>query len=275
MIETILKYQYLQYAIITSVLVSIVSGIIGVVIVEKKQVMMTGGIAHTSYGGVGLGYLLGFEPILGAFIFAIAAALGTNVVKNKLTGISDVIIAIFWSLGMSLGILFIGLIPGYPPDVTSYLFGNILAVTTFNLILMFIITIVVTTVIIMFFHDWRAHLFDPEFTKIMGKPTKLMENVMLILIALTVVALIRVVGIVLVIALLSIPGATASLLTRKLHLRMLYAIGFGLIFTLFGLVISNLTNLSSGAVIVVFGFIFYITVYLIKKRITRVKKEKV
>ncbi len=275
MIEAILKYQYLQYAIITSVLVSIVSGIIGVVIVEKKQVMMTGGIAHTSYGGVGLGYLLGFEPILGAFIFAIAAALGTNVVKNKLTGLSDVIIAIFWSLGMSLGILFIGLIPGYPPDVTSYLFGNILAVTTFNLILMFIITIVVTTVIIMFFHDWRAHLFDPEFTKIIGKPTKLMENVMLILIALTVVALIRVVGIVLVIALLSIPGATASLLTRKLHLRMLYAVGFGLIFTLFGLVISNLTDLSSGAVIVVFGFIFYITVYLIKKRVTRVKKEKI
>lgn len=275
MIEAILKYQYLQYAIITSVLVSIVSGIIGVVIVEKKQVMMTGGIAHTSYGGVGLGYLLGFEPILGAFIFAIAAALGTNVVKNKLTGLSDVIIAIFWSLGMSLGILFIGLIPGYPPDVTSYLFGNILAVTTFNLILMFIITIVVTTVIIMFFHDWRAHLFDPEFTKIIGKPTKLMENVMLILIALTVVALIRVVGIVLVIALLSIPGATASLLTRKLHLRMLYAVGFGLIFTLFGLVISNLTDLSSGAVIVVFGFIFYITTYLIKKRVTRVKKEKI
>ena len=275
MIEAILKYQYLQYAIITSVLVSIVSGIIGVVIVEKKQVMMTGGIAHTSYGGVGLGYLLGFEPILGAFIFAIAAALGTNVVKNKLTGLSDVIIAIFWSLGMSLGILFIGLIPGYPPDVTSYLFGNILAVTTFNLILMFIITIVVTTVIIMFFHDWRAHLFDPEFTKIIGKPTKLMENVMLILIALTVVALIRVVGIVLVIALLSIPGATASLLTRKLHLRMLYAVGFGLIFTLFGLVISNLTDLSSGAVIVVFGFIFYITAYLIKKRVTRVKKEKI
>ncbi len=275
MIEAILKYQYLQYAIITSFLVSLVSGIIGVVIVEKKQVMMTGGIAHTSYGGVGLGYLLGFEPILGAFIFAIAAALGTNVLKNKLTGLSDVIIAIFWSLGMSLGILFIGLIPGYPPDVTSYLFGNILAVTTFNLILMFVITIVVTMVIIMFFHDWRAHLFDPEFTKIMGKPTKLMENVMLILIALTVVALIRVVGIVLVIALLSIPGATASLLTRKLHLRMLYAVGFGLIFTLFGLVISNLTDLSSGAVIVVFGFIFYITAYLIKKRVTRVKKEKI
>jgi len=272
MIEAILKYQYLQYAIITSVLVSLVAGLIGVIIVEKKQVMLTGGIAHTSYGGVGLGYLLGFEPILGAFIFAVSAALGSNLIKNKLTGMNDVIIAIFWSLGMSLGILFIGLIPGYPPDVTSYLFGNILAVTTLNLILMLVITVIVIVVIIVFFQDWKAHLFDPEFTKIIGKKTKLMENVLLILIALSVVALIRVVGIILVIALLSIPAATAGLFTRKLHLRMIYAIGFGLLFTLVGLVISNFTNLSSGAVIVIFGFVFYIVTYLIQKQIIKRKE---
>lgn len=274
MIKAILEYQFLQYAIIVSVLAAIVSGLVGVIIVEKKQVMMTGGIAHTSYGGVGLGYLLHFEPILGAFIFAILAALGIGVINNKVTGIRDVMTAIFWSLGMSLGILFIGLIPGYPPDVTSYLFGNILSVTTFNLILILVITMIVSGIIFAFYNDWKAHLFDQEFTKIMGKRTKLMENVLLILIALTVVVLIRVVGIILVIALLSIPAATASLLTRKLHLRMLYAMGFGLLFMLMGIVVSYFTHLSSGAVIVVLAFLTYISIWLIEKRLLATKKVK-
>jgi len=265
MIKAILEYQFMQYAIIASVLAAIVSGLIGVIIVEKKMIMMTGGIAHTSYGGVGLGYLLGFEPILGAFIFSILAALGIGVINNKITGIKDVVTAIFWSLGMSLGILFIGLIPGYPPDVTSYLFGNILSVTTFNLILILVITVVVSSVIFMFYHDWQAHLFDPEFAKIRGRRIKLMENILLILIALTVVVLIRVVGIILVIALLSIPAATASLLTKMLHNRMLLAILFGLLFMWMGIIISYFTNLSSGAVIVVFAFLVYLTVWLLQK----------
>lgn len=272
MIKAILEYQFLQYAIIASILASIVSGLVGVIIVEKKQIMMAGGIAHTSYGGVGLGYLLGFEPILGAFIFAILAALGIGLIKNKVTGIRDVVTAIFWSLGMSLGILFIGLIPGYPPDVTSYLFGNILSVTSFNLILIFIITVIVALVIFMNYNDWKAHLFDPEFAKIIGKRTKLMENILLILIALTVVVLIRVVGIILVIALLSIPAATASMLTKRLHSRILWSIGFGLAFMLFGIVISYFTNIASGAVIVFVAFITYIIIWLIQKRINSCSK---
>jgi len=272
MLRAIFEYQFLQYAIIASLLAAIVSGLIGVIIVEKKLIMMTGGIAHTSYGGVGLGYLLGFEPILGAFIFSILAALGIGVINNKVTGIKDVVTAIFWSLGMSLGILFIGLIPGYPPDVTSYLFGNILSVTTFNLILILIITLIVSSIIFMFYHDWQAHLFDPEFAKIRGKKTKFMENVLLILIALSVVVLIRVVGIILVIALLSIPAATASLLTKKLHHRMILAILFGLAFMWVGIAISYFTELSSGAVIVVFAFIVYLVVWLVQKRIIDTSK---
>ncbi len=272
MLRAIMEYQFMQYAIIASALAAVVSGVIGVIIVEKKLIMMTGGIAHTSYGGVGLGYLLGFEPILGAFIFSIMAALGIGFINNKVTGIKDVVTAIFWSLGMSLGILFIGLIPGYPPDVTSYLFGNILSVTTFNLILILVITLIVTSVIFMFYHDWQSHLFDPEFAKIRGKRTKFMENILLILIALTVVSLIRVVGIILVIALLSIPAATASLLTRKLHHRMILAVLFGLLFMWVGIIISYFTELSSGAVIVIFAFIVYILVWLVQKSMTENKK---
>lgn len=272
MLEAILDYQFLRYAILASFLVSIICGLIGVIIVEKKLVMMTGGIAHTSYGGVGLGYLLGFEPIIGAFIFSILAALGIGVINNRTTGHKDVMIAMFWSLGMSLGILFISLMPGYPPDVTSYLFGNILSVTTINLVMMLGITVTVSIVILAFYHDWKAHLFDPEFMRIKGRKTKTMENILMILIALSVVVLIRVVGIVLVIALLSIPAATASLISRRFHIRMLLAIGFGLLFTLVGLTISYFTGFSSGAVIVVFAFIVYMSIYLVQKRVFLNKK---
>ena len=118
---SILNYQFIQNAIFAGILASIVCGIIGVIIVEKKLVMMSGGIAHTSYGGIGLGYLLGFEPIYGAFFVSILAALGIGYIKRNGSTRSDVIIGLFWSLGMALGILFISLMPGYPPDLSSYL----------------------------------------------------------------------------------------------------------------------------------------------------------
>lgn len=257
MFENLLQYRYLQYAVLAAFLSSIVCGLIGVVIVEKKLVMMSGGIAHTSYGGVGLGYLLGFEPIIGAFIFAILAALGIGVIKNKSTGFSDVVIGLFWSLGMSLGILFIALMPGYPPTITTYLFGNIISVSTLDLTLMLILTGIVILSILMFYQEWKAHLFDSEFTKIKGKRTMIMENALLILIALTVVVLIRVVGIVLVIALLTAPAATSALFTKKLSQRMVYSVLFALFYSLTGLFISEHFNIGSGSVIVFFSIISY------------------
>ena len=163
MIEALFKYQFLQNALFSGILASIVCGMIGVVIVEKKLVMMSGGIAHTAYGGVGLGYLAGFEPIIGAFLFSICAALGIGYIKRKGGARSDVIIGLFWSLGMALGILFIALLPGYPPDVSSYLFGSILSVTKTDLYLMRILTLIVTLVIITLYHNWKAYLFDEEF----------------------------------------------------------------------------------------------------------------
>jgi zinc transport system permease protein len=193
---------------------SIVCGMIGVVIVEKKLVMMSGGIAHTSYGGVGLGYLLGFEPIIGAFIFSVCAAMGIGYVKRKGGANSDVIIGLFWSLGMALGILFIALMPGYPPDLSSYLFGSILSVTYANLYLMISLTFIVTLVVVCFFNHWKAYLFDEEFAAILGVKTAFLEYLLLILVAMTVVVLIRVVGIILVLALLTAPAATAALLSR-------------------------------------------------------------
>ena len=137
MLESLFKYQFLQNAVAAALLASVACGIIGVLIIEKKLVMMSGGIAHTSYGGVGLGYLLGFEPLLGAFAFSILAAFGIGFLKQKGGARSDVVMGLLWSLGMALGILFIALRPGYPPDLNSYLFGNILSVTKSDLLLIF------------------------------------------------------------------------------------------------------------------------------------------
>ncbi|NLC78983.1 MAG: metal ABC transporter permease, partial [Ruminococcaceae bacterium] len=216
MIEAIFKYQFLQNALIACVLASVVCGIIGVIIVEKKLVMMSGGIAHTAYGGVGLGYLIGVEPMLCAVGFSVLAALGIGGVKRRGKANADVIIALFWSVGMALGIAFIGFMKGYPPDMNSYLFGNILTVTKSDLVMMAALVAVVALIIIIFFNQWKTYLFDEELAKIIGMNTAFLEYLLLILIALTVVVLIRVAGIILVLALLTAPAATAGMITHNL-----------------------------------------------------------
>jgi len=272
MIHALFEYHFLQNALFAAILSSIVCGIIGVVIVEKKLVMMSGGIAHTSYGGVGLGYLLGFEPIIGAFLFSICAALGIGYVKRKGGAHSDVVIGLFWSLGMALGILFIALMPGYPPDLSSYLFGSILSVTNSDIYLMICLTLIVTLVIASLYNNWKAYLFDEEFASILGIKTAFMEYLLLILVAMTVVVLIRVVGIILILALLTAPAATAGLMTSSLKLRMIYSILLGNIFCISGLWVSYELNIASGATIVILSVICYLlsyTVYLIRLKLKR------
>lgn len=272
MINAILKYSFLQNAILASILASVVCGIVGVIIVEKKMIMLTGGIAHTAYGGVGLGYLLGFEPIIGAFIFAVMSAFGIGYIKRKGGVQSDILIGLFWSFGMALGILFIAMKPGYPPDMNSYLFGNILAVTHGDLIKMAILTVVVVLTIVALFTYFKAYLFDEEFIWILGVKTGLLEYVLLILIAMTVVVLIRVAGIILVIALLTAPAAIASFISNKIKNRIFISIGFGLIFSIAGLVVSYYLNIPTGASIVFLSFFIYFIFYFfhrIQRKTTR------
>lgn len=261
MLNAFLHYQFLQKALLSGILASIVCGIIGVIIVEKKLIMMSGGIAHTSYGGVGLGYLLGFEPIIGAFLFSICAALGIGYIKRKGGTRSDVVIGLFWSFGMALGIIFIALMPGYPPDMNSYLFGNILSVTKSDVYLIILLTLIVIFMFTSLYNNWKSYLFDEEFASILGLKTEFMEYLLLILVAMTVVVLIRVVGIILVLALLTAPAATASLLTSSFKLRVQYSILLGNIFCIVGLWISYELNIASGATIVILSVLCYLLLY--------------
>jgi zinc transport system permease protein len=274
MIRALFKYSFLQNALLSGILASIVCGIIGVIIVEKKLVMMSGGIAHTSYGGVGLGYLLGFEPIIGAFAFAVCAALGIGYIKRKGGAHSDLIIGLFWSAGMALGILFIAMMPGYPPDLSSYLFGNILSVTRANLHLISVLTFIVLFAVVCLYNYWKAYIFDSEFMTILGVRTGFLEYLLLFLVAITVVVLIRVVGIVLVIALLTAPAATAGLLTSGLRSRIVYSVLFGAFFCIAGLFISYELEIASGASIVVLSALCYAAVYAAQNILSRRKTGK-
>lgn len=270
---TILSYHFLQNAILASILASIVCGLIGVIVIEKKLVMMSGGIAHTAYGGVGFGYLCGIEPIIGAFIFSILAAFGIGAIKRKGGGNSDVIIGLFWSLGMALGIVFLALMPGYPPDMNSYLFGNILSVTKVDLSLMIVLTMIVVTVVILFFHNWKVYLFDEEFAKVIGVKIRILEYILLVLIAMSVVVLIRVTGIIMVIALLTAPAAIASFFTNKLKNRMILASIIGIICCLLGLAISYQLDIASGACIVILAVSVYFIVFFTSKMLKTKRKK--
>lgn len=265
MIEAIIKYEFLQNAIIASILAGIICSVIGVIISQKNLILMSGGIAHTAYGGVGLGFLLGFEPIIGAGIFAVFAAIIIGFVNRKTTTNTNVTISLLWSLGMASGVVFTALMPGYPPDMNSYLFGNILSVTKQDICLMLILSAVILLCVIIFWQDWKAFLFDAEFAKIIGINTAFLEYLLLILTALCIVVLIRSVGIILVIALFCAPAAIAAILSKNLKNRIIMATALCTLFCLLGLIISYNLGIPSGAAIVFIAVISYFVCLIIKK----------
>ncbi len=265
MISDFFSYQFLQNAFFASILASIACGIIGVVILEKKLVMMSGGISHTSFGGIGLGYLLGIEPLIGGFLFSILASLGIIKIKKGTKTSEDTLIGMMWAVGMALGIVFISIRSGYPPDMTSYLFGDILTVSRVDLIFMLFLDVLLFGVIFIFFEYWKTYLFDEELLKVLNYNVDKFEIVLYLLIAISIVILIKAVGIILVIAMLTIPASIAKMFLNELKLVMLLSCFLGLINFLVGLGISYYINISSGATIIIVSTVSYIAASLIKK----------
>ena len=264
MIETILKYNCLQNAIMAAVLASIACGVIGVYIMEKKLVMMSGGIAHTAFGGIGLGYFLKVEPIFTALGVSVIAALAVAALKRKAMTDSDLLIGMFWSLGMALGVVFIAMTPGYPPDIASVLFGNILAVSRSDLRLILGLDILVLATVYAFFQAFKAYIFDEEFASVAGVPVRALEYLMYVLVAVTVVVMIRVVGIILVIALLTAPPAIAKQFTYDMKKIMALSVLLGIGFCFAGLWVSYTVRLASGASIVMVAVGAYALVSLVR-----------
>ena len=264
MIEAIFKYNFLQNAIMAAVLASIACGIIGTFIMEKKLVMMSGGIAHTAFGGIGLGYFLKVEPIFTALGVSVIAALAVAALKRKAMTDSDLLIGMFWSLGMALGVVFIAMTPGYPPDIASVLFGNILAVSRSDLRLILGLDILVLATVYAFFQAFKAYIFDEEFASVAGVPVRALEYLIYVLVAVTVVVMIRVVGIILVIALLTAPPAIAKQFTYDMKKIMALSVLLGIGFCFTGLWVSYTVRLASGASIVMVAVGAYALVSLVR-----------
>lgn len=244
------QYDFFVKAFLAAVLASISCGIIGGYIVSRRIVFISGGITHASFGGIGLAFFLGFNPLIGAALFAIASALGIQFFTKVAEIREDSSIAIWWSLGMALGIIFVFLTPGYTPDPMSYLFGNILTVTIAELSWMVALNVVIIAFFVLFFNKILYIAFDEEFARTAGLPVSLFNYLTMTLIALTVVLNIRVVGIILILSLLTIPQATANLYTNDFKKLLILSTLFAFIGTISGLYISYFLDIPSGAAII-------------------------
>ena len=272
--EAIFTFDFMGYAVISAILASVIASIIGVIVVEKKLVMLTGGVAHTAFGGVGLGFLLGFEPILGGGIFAVIASIVIGFLKNKNDKLSDVFIAVFWSVGMALGTIFISLSSGYAPDMSSYLFGNILTVSLTDVITLGVLTIVIVVAFIIFSKYIGAYLFDDEFLKVRKVNVGLIEIITNVVIALSVVVLIKITGIILILALIAVPVATSMLVSKKFINRVVISALFGIAYSFVGIILSYELNLPTGASIIVISSIIYFIIRLGKFLTNKLKRNK-
>ena len=260
----LLQYEFIRNAIMAGILASISCGIIGVYVVVKRIVFISGGIAHASFGGIGLGYYLGINPILGVLPFSIASALSMGWVSKRSRLPEDTAIGILWAMGMSIGIILVSLTPGYAPDLMTYLFGNILTVPFSDIVLMLILDAIIILVVYSFYKEFLALCFDEEFATVRGVHAERLYLVLLCLIALTIVVLIRVVGIILVIALLTIPAAMSRQFTSNLKKMMLLSILFGAVFSSGGIWLSYLFDVPSGATIVLVMSVVYLLYSLVK-----------
>jgi zinc transport system permease protein len=254
---SILSFGFFQNAILAAVLASIACGIIGSIVVVKRMVTVSGGISHAAFGGVGLGYLFSIDPIVGAFLFSVGVALGIGILKEKAGQEIDTLIGAVWAAGMAIGIISVSLAGGYAPDLFSYLFGNILLVPQGDIMLMAAFSAFIVTIVALMYLPLQAVTFDEEYARVMNLPVTALSLVILVLTATCVVILIRLVGIILVIALLVLPAASVRGFTTRLPAMMAAAVALALALSLSGLFLSYAWDLPSGATIILLGAAAY------------------
>ena len=245
-------------ALIAGVIVSLLASVLGFFVVVRKMSFIGVGIAHAAFGGVALGQLLGLPVLASATFFSVATGLGIGAVTRKSKIKEDTAIGIFFAAGMALGILFIYLKPGYSADILSYLFGSILAVTPTDLYIFSGVALVILAVVALFFKELLASSFDAELARASGIPESFLFYLLLGLVSIGIVISIKIVGIVLVSALLVLPAATALQYSRRWLPVLGLSVFFGLLYTLGGLAASYWLDIPSGATIVILGTMIFI-----------------
>lgn len=246
----LLEYAFFRNALIGSLFTCIACGIVGAYVVARRLVFISGGITHASFGGLGLGFYLGINPIFSALVFSVLSAFGIEWLSKKQNVQEDSAIAAFWALGMALGVIFIFLTPGYTPNISAYLFGNILTITTGDIWFVAILSLILILLFVSFFKPILYTAFDPEFARTKGLKVDLIGSLMMIAIAITIVASIRLIGIMLLMSLLTIPQITANLFTSCFKNIIFYSIAIGILGCFSGLFLSYYLNVPSGAAII-------------------------
>lgn len=261
-----LSMTFFQNALMAGLLASVACGVIGSLVVVNRQVFLAGGVAHAAYGGVGLAFYLSLPILPTAVAFTALAALITAHFTFDRRHRSDSFVGVLWASGMALGILLLNLTPGYNVDLMSYLFGSILTVPTSDLWSMLVLDVVIVLVVGYWYADLLSLSFDMEFARASGVPVKRMYSLMLVMVAVAVVMVIQVVGLILVIAMLTIPPMLAENRARSLAAMMFGATACCFLFTVIGLALAYQFDLSSGAAIIAVASVCFFLVRLIQAR---------
>jgi zinc transport system permease protein len=257
MIEA-LQFGFMRNALLAGLLVSVACGVVGTLVVLRRIVFLSGGIAHAAYGGIGLGFYLGIDPLLGAIGFSLLAALGMGLVELRARQRADTVIGAMWAIGMASGIILLDLTSGYKADLMSYLFGSILAAPGSYLWWMLGLNLLILALVALFFKELLATSYDETFAITRNVPVEAIHLAMVGLIALAVVMMMRVVGLIMVIALLTMPAAIAVQWVKNVKWAMLLATGLSALFVLAGLWLSYSLNLTSGATIILVAGVAYL-----------------
>lgn len=253
----LLQYTFFQHALLGSLFASIACGIIGTYIVTRRLVFISGGITHASFGGIGIGLYTGFSPILSAAIFSVLSAFGVEWLSKRKDMREDSAIAVFWTFGMAIGIIFSFLSPGFAPDLSAFLFGNILTITRTDIVVLAVLSLLLIAFFSIFLSPIIYIAFDREFARSQRIPVVLFEYILMMFIALTIVACLRMIGIVLAMSLLTIPQLTANLFTVSFKRIILLSILFAYIGCVGGLLLSYQLQIPSGAAIIFFSILTY------------------
>ena len=247
----LLRYDFFQNALISTILIGISCGLVGTYIVAKRMVFISGGITHASFGGLGLSYYLGLSPMFGATVFSLLSALGILFLSDNKKLREDSLIGIFWSAGMAIGILFIYLTPGYAPNLMSYLFGNILTVTSDQIIMSVLLCLLIIAFFVRFYRPLFYIAFDKEYSKTHNVHVNIIDISITVIIALCIVLCLKLAGIILVISYLTMPQAIAGIYCKNFTQQLWLSAIISSLGSVGGLFLSAALNLPSGATIVI------------------------
>lgn len=262
--------EFMQNALVAAVLVAVACGVMGTFVVVNRLTALSGGVAHASFGGVGLACFLGFSPMLGSLGFALVCALLMGILTWQDRKKSDTFIGVIWAGGMALGVILTDLTPGYGGDMMSFLFGSLLTVPSNLLVWMGLLLVFILGAVAICFRKFLAISYDPEFARVRGLPVLNYYMLLIALIALTVVIAVQAVGMILVIALLTIPGYIAECYSRNLIQMMFISVGVSLVLVVMGLLLACQMNFVVGPTIIVCGVVFYLLNFIVKKIVKKV-----